>query len=95
MKQCSNCRCEISTEDLYCGQCGMLLQSSELKPAITKAEIRIEEVRFNLGMVYFKMGKYCKAIEMFEKTIAINPKNLASMEMLNRANEALSMKVKD
>ena len=89
MNKCPKCENKTQAEDKFCGICGFKLEVKPGGPALTQKELRVEEVRTNLGIVYFKMGKFAKAIEIFEKNLKVCPDNLISMDMLQKAKEAL------
>lgn len=89
-KKCPKCQKEVYPEDLFCGNCGFNLSVQEHKVVGTQVDLKLSDIRFNLGMVYLKKGEYAKAIDTFEKILKEEPDNLQIMEMLKQAREALN-----
>ena len=56
-------------------------------PLVTKQDINIEDVRSNLGTVYFKMGKYTEAKQIFNGILTENPQNEIALDMLNKIKQ--------
>ena len=54
---CFKCGSEYMAEDKYCPNCGLKLDENLASPFRTQVGLNIEDVRSNLGNVYFKMGK--------------------------------------
>ena len=89
MKNCPKCESERLPEDIFCGMCGFKLDSSERMSHVTQKELTVEDVRVKLGMVYYRMGKYHEAIDIFEKTLKKNPDDPVAKRMLETIKEKL------
>ena len=89
MTTCPKCGSERYPEDVFCGMCGIKLALPDRIPNLTQKEITVEDVRSKLGMVYFKMNKFEEAIEIFEKTLEINPNDQEARKMLGLIKEKL------
>ena len=74
MANCSKCGASTTPEDRYCPQCGT--QLAPLNPrdtATTQKSLDLSDVRFRLGMVYFRKGFYTRAAELWEKILEERP----------------------
>lgn len=89
MKDCPKCGSERLPEDVYCGMCGYKLDSHDQMSHITQKELTVEDVRVKLGMVYYRMGKYHEAIDIFEKTLKMNPDDAVAKRMLDAIKDKL------
>jgi len=89
IKSCPRCGFAIQPGDFYCGNCGFNIFEKESKVALTQAELKLDDIRVKLGIVYLKKGEYSKAIETFEKVLLDCPQNLEAQQLLNNAKEAL------
>ena len=76
-----------SQNDLFCGACGQELSDRVECATVTEQELKVNDVRFNLGVVYVRMGKYGEAIKTFEKILQDDPSNSKALEMCQRARE--------
>ncbi len=83
-RYCPRCNTQNEPEDRYCGNCGYNLQAKEGIMGGTQVEMKLTDVHFNLGMVYFKKGDFPEAVNMFEKVLANNPAHPAALEMLEK-----------
>jgi len=90
MNSCPNCGAHIEETDNYCGQCRFKLVPDKMEATLTHREINVQEVRSNLGLVYFKMGKFKEALEIFEKNLEIKPSDQHAKQMINLIKEELS-----
>ncbi len=82
--KCNICKSEITKDDKFCGNCGSEINSEdgEVQKFMTQQEIKLDDVRSNLGMVYFRMGKYDEALECYKKILEQNPDNLSAKTMI-------------
>ncbi|MFQ5602957.1 MAG: tetratricopeptide repeat protein [bacterium] len=92
--KCPRCYKQYALEDKFCGFCGFNLSALPTAEMITQRAMRVSDIQFNLGMVYFNMGKYEQALQNFEKCIEESPDNLSFREMYEKAKLALKDKVK-
>ena len=69
-------------EDKFCGECGIKLDAKINSPYNTQTGLNVEDIRSSLGTVYFKMGKYEKALVEFKKVLEHNPNDSKAREML-------------
>ncbi|MBD3226314.1 MAG: tetratricopeptide repeat protein [Caldithrix sp.] len=87
MSVCMECGFIIYSEDKYCGGCGTVLPSVKQQAMATQQELTMEDVRFNLASVYFKMGKNEKAKEELDKVLADNPRDQQALNLLKQIKE--------
>lgn len=87
MNVCTKCDTVITEGDKFCGKCGVKLVSPEMPSYMTHAGLNVAEVRSNLGVVYFKMGKYTEALNEFKKVLARNPNDARSLDMIKQIEE--------
>ncbi len=87
MESCPRCKASAFPEDNFCGTCGYKFNQNMKIPLVTKQDIKVEDVRANLGSVYFKLGKYNLAKEVFKNILTDNPTNENAINMLNQINE--------
>lgn len=85
MKKCPRCGSAIYTNDNFCGFCGHNLSECTTDRTFTKQELKLNDIRLNLGVVYIKQGKNDLAVELFEKVLEQDPKNLIVKQMLENA----------
>jgi len=95
MKTCPKCESERLPDDVYCGLCGFKLDSYDRMSHITQKELTVEDVRIKLGAVYYKMGKFHEAIDIFEKILKSNPEDPVARRMLESIKEKLFESVGD
>ena len=88
MKKCPRCSYDIYTNDKFCGFCGYNLSASDSESTFTKQDLKLSDIRLNLGVIYLKQGKNDLAIELFEKILKQDPKNGNARQMLENAKAA-------
>jgi len=91
MLECPHCKTPYAPEDRYCNQCGMRVQEIEVMDsgARTQKSIRLVDVHYNLGLVYFKKGQYRQALKSWEKALAIEPESQAVQERIEQVKTCL------
>ncbi len=89
---CPRCGRKCSPHDKFCGFCGFNLAAATTTEMPTKTSIRLADVQFNLGMVFFREGKYQEALQIFENVVKQEDANLRAAEMLARTREILEQK---
>jgi Tfp pilus assembly protein PilF len=82
MEKCPKCNASMYPEDLFCGFCGCNLVVHHKKIGVTQQELKVSDVRFNLGVVYMKKNEFAKAIDIFSKILMEEPDNQKVIEML-------------
>jgi tetratricopeptide (TPR) repeat protein len=87
MESCPNCGAYVENGDNYCGKCRFELITEKIVPQLTHQEIKVDEVRNNLAHVYFKMGKFKLALEIFKKNLVINPNDDHAIRMIEIIKE--------
>ena len=88
MPECPQCKAPCEAGDRYCNQCGLRLVDDEFMPsgARTQKSLDLVDVHYNLGLVYFKKGRYEEALKTWRKGLVRDPGN----EILKaRVSEAL------
>ncbi len=89
---CPRCGANVNSQDKFCGFCGFNLSATTNFVAGTQMEMKLADIHFNLGVVYFKNGKYTKALELFEKLREEAPENAEVLKMLEKTQNALNNK---
>lgn len=90
MSTCASCDAEFAPDDRYCPQCGKRIERQEVDGAnMTQGAMNLSDVRFKLGMVYFKKGEYARAAEAWEKVLANNPDNVDLKRLIQDARSRL------
>ena len=87
MNSCPRCKASIFEDDNFCGTCGYEVNDDKQIPLVTKKDIKISDVRLNLGSVYLKMGKFEQAREIFEAILKNDPGNKMAKSMLMHIND--------
>lgn len=90
-KSCQRCGSDAYPEDKYCGICGFEL-AAQVAPSAsegTQVDLKLSDIRYNLGMIYYKKGEFNKAAETFENLLKEDPENPQFQEMLDMAKGAL------
>jgi cytochrome c-type biogenesis protein CcmH/NrfG len=70
--------------------CGYNLTVQNSSDFVTRHDININDVQFDLGMIYFKEEKYGEALEIFEKMYHQDPDNLQVLDMYERTRQAVA-----
>ena len=93
MTACPKCQAQSAPEDKYCNRCGYKLdQSFRTSGAkVTQRAMNTEDVRYKLGMVYFKRGKYREAIETWQKLLVNESNNTAVKQLIDEARKELKI----
>lgn len=91
MSPCPKCHSETYPGDKYCGQCGhKLVSSSHMRGGeMTQKSMKAADVRYKLGMVYFKRGKYEEAIKSWQKLLEDESENEAVKQLIDEARRKL------
>jgi len=90
MNTCPRCGKPHQTEDRFCGLCGYNLTVVNQADFVTKRDMKLKDIQFDLGVLFFNDGKYTKAFEIFKQVYKENPDNLQVINMYNRTLEALN-----
>ena len=85
MKPCPRCGYDFDTNDKFCGFCGFNIITRGNEGSFTQNELKLSDIRLNLGIVYLKQGKNDLAVELFEKILKQEPENLKVKQMLENA----------
>ena len=88
MVSCPRCAQKIYDNDKFCGSCGFNLLLDKTSGSFTQQELKVNDIRLNLGIVYLKQGKNDLAIENFEKVLQNDPDNAMVKELIKNAKEA-------
>jgi tetratricopeptide (TPR) repeat protein len=89
MNRCKRCGKAFGAEDKFCGFCGFNRAALVTCELDTQRALKVNDIQFNLGIVYYEVGKYAQAMETFEKILEENPDNLRVRAMYERARKAL------
>ncbi len=92
MSQCPKCSTPREAGDRFCGKCGERLVEAESgdDAALTQQSLRLSDVHYNLGMVYYKKGDYAKALEAWEKGIGQDPDNAVLKQSIQDVQQKLA-----
>lgn len=82
MKTCPRCGNFSEAEDAFCGQCGLQLSIGNVNMDFTQKALNIDDIRYNLGIVYYKKKNYQAALEVLEKILKADPNNSRALEMM-------------
>lgn len=66
---------------------GAKLDISSQSVYSTQVGLNIEDVRNNLGIVYYKMGKFDQALNEFKAVLKNNPNDIKAKEMIGLLQE--------
>lgn len=93
MTACPKCQVESCPEDKYCHQCGCKLDHAlhAMGGKVTQKAMNAEDVRYKLGMTYFKRGKYREAIETWQKLLKNESDNVAVKQLIDEARKELKI----
>ncbi|MEW6755685.1 MAG: tetratricopeptide repeat protein [Candidatus Latescibacterota bacterium] len=77
MPECPSCKSPYAAADRYCSQCGRRLSTVEYMDsgARTQKSLDLVDVHYNLGLVYYKKGRFAEALETWQKGLARDPSN--------------------
>ncbi len=91
MSTCPRCGKQIQEDDKFCGFCGFNLTIEQSTSSFTQQELKVSDIRLNLGMVYLKQGKYKLALENFKKVLAQDPNHPMAGQMIEQVQTAMEM----
>jgi predicted amidophosphoribosyltransferase len=93
MPTCPKCQAETLPEDKYCSQCGSKLvrsfQTSGGKA--TQKAMKTSDIRYKLGMIYFKRKKYQEAINTWQKLLEDESENVAVKQLIDEARKKMKI----
>ena len=92
---CRQCGWQAQPEDKYCGDCGSRLTSEESMPGFTERELRVSDIRYNLGLVYLKKGDYALAEATFLQILRDDPEYEMALNMLEAVKGKNEIAVED
>jgi len=85
---CPRCHAPSEPEDKFCGHCGQDLRLGLDEPSKnTQRAIDVTEVKYRLGIIYFKKGKVNEAIESWKQVLALDPYHRGAQDMLRQAEQ--------
>ena len=84
MKVCPKCQAENELIDNFCGICGFKFDAFSKGLGLTQKELKAVDIKTNLGLVYFNMGKYDEALEVLDKVLANDPGNQPAQALKGR-----------
>ena len=84
MLQCPRCDALWEPDANYCGKCGEKLTPMSSIGETQKA-MDLIDVRYKLGMVYYKKGAFSQAIAMWTKVLQGDPDNLNVRSLIEKA----------
>ena len=85
MPICPRCGAQCEPEDKHCGQCGQRLFSTITKGKVTQRALSVLEVRYKLGLIYYKRGELSDAIEIWRKLLEDDPENATVKFLMEKA----------
>ena len=78
MTRCRKCGSRVEKDDQYCGDCGERLMAEELMGVgggMTQKVMGLSDVRYKLGMVYYRKGDVSNAIRIWQKVLEEHPEH--------------------
>jgi cytochrome c-type biogenesis protein CcmH/NrfG len=57
----------------------------------TQKAMKAEDIRYKLGMIYFKRGKYREAIDTWQKLLEEESNNVAVKQFMDEARKKLKI----
>lgn len=87
MPTCPRCGTPCEREDRYCGKCGQSLLSALAKGKATLQAFSVAEVRYKLGLIYYKRGELLDAIDIWQKILAGDPENVVVKSLIEKAQQ--------
>lgn len=91
MNSCPRCGKQIQENDKFCGFCGYNLTVEQTTNSFTQQELKVSDIRLNLGMVYLKQGKYNLALENFKKVLDHDPHHPTVNQMIKKVQAAMEV----
>ena len=89
MNNCPKCSAKTNSVDKFCGQCGYELEIQPGTQSMTQDDLKLENVQYNLGIIYLKMKKYQEALDIFQNLLEDDPDNL---KVKSKVDQILSEK---
>ena len=88
MPICATCQAPVLETDKFCGHCGARLHDdAPPDTSLTRHALNVAEVKFKLGMVYYKKNNLTAAIDMWRDVLALDPKHAEAQDMLRRIEQ--------
>lgn len=89
MPICPQCHTDISRSDKFCGKCGASLEAErETATSLTQHSLKVSEVKFRLGLVYYKKNNIPSAVGMWRDVLVLDPDHKGAKEMLQQIEES-------
>lgn len=83
MKNCKRCGEQAADSDKFCGYCGQQLEIATTGAKMTQKDLCASDIRYNLAVVYHKMGKIDQALETIEQLLELEPEHPQALDLLN------------
>ncbi len=84
MLQCPRCGALWEPEAKYCGKCGEKL-TPKLSGGETQRAMDLTDIRYKLGMIYYRKGEWSQAIAMWRKVLEDDPDNADLRSLIEKA----------
>lgn len=87
MLNCPECGVPVEEGDLYCGRCGSSLspEGDQTGTAtMTQKSMDVTDIRYKLGMVYYRKGSIMQALEIWKKVLLQNPENESLRKLVEK-----------
>lgn len=76
MTTCAACGSELAEDARYCCDCGQRLEAGHMDSgARTQKCLRLLDVHYNLGLVYYKKGNFDQALVAWRRAEELEPDN--------------------
>jgi tetratricopeptide (TPR) repeat protein len=89
MNVCPRCGKPQLREHRFCGFCGCNLMVENVGDFVTKIDLNVDDVKFDLGVLYYQEGKYEQASAIFQTILKFKPDHKAANEMFAKAQAAI------
>ncbi len=88
MKRCLRCGFSNNEEDKFCACCGINLEKQQKETIGTQQTLKASDIRFNLGIVYFKENKFVLAMQTFAGILEKDPGNSQAQHYYDLSSKA-------
>ncbi len=90
MNICPRCGTGGANGDRFCGFCGYNLTVQNDSDFVTRQDLKVQDIRFDLAIVYYNEGKYAAAKQIFENVLKEHPEHTQARELYEKSRKALA-----
>lgn len=87
MLTCPRCGALCEREDRYCGACGERVSDTlrDVEGRMTQKIMNLTDIRYKLGLVYYKKGDLSNAIRTWQKILDEDPDHSDVSALIRKA----------